>query len=345
MPPHGDNAWAPPLVFRDLLWWASLLQALSLVGYTVADYSRGFLDQSDQAGEATFGVLSWVGLAAAGVFYLSHAQRPGGMAAVHVYPTLVAELLNIFSAACLCLTSALYGTRSSTALGAIVVCVEAVSSAAGMVASLVYVRAWEVDELDAEAALDATAGASCSPRAESEAEEALGDAHPAIAEAQSCALPLTPAARARVALCGNCRRGLARVGREFWTWELHSQLWNVAACAVYLVSSLFGIFHHFVRSASHDTEKEVKLWRLEALRLSSQGYVVGDVLFTIDAMFALAAWRTARKAAWAMVEGGRERGGETGRKEEIAVAEFHRTGDASEHLLEKQDTWESLSPH
>ena len=194
------------------------------------------------------------------LFYLfAHAQRRGSFAAARLYPHLAAELTNVLSALCFCATSALQTAQGGGGDG------DAARRALGDGLVLLQLLA----------ALSGALGSLVYVRAWLEDEVGGGGA------------------------LLSWRAALRAMRARSATLDAQANLWNVVPALIYLAAALIGAVLHFttLRSdpfASHS--KQDQLLRLEALRVSARGYVVGDVLFFLDAVLAHAQWWRARRA-------------------------------------------------
>lgn len=303
----------PPPLFRDLEFLGSILQAASLVGYVVADYSRGFVDGNNPGVDTLFIAIAWCYLASALLFLLAHGQHvDGGLRALRAYPHLTAEALNIASALCYCVSTALYTVdahgRLSGLLGDVILAAEYAAALFGFFSSLVYVRAWELDDVEANEGAEL---AAAEQRARDESADSVADITDELhlSGAQSDALAALLAKRAVAGsrrrraspndLCGPLGAGCARVSRKLLTVEVQSQLWNVAPSTVYVVASFIALWLHVVSNPAAiaaDAGESPKLLKLDALKFASKGYVFADVCFVVNALIALVAWRHARSA-------------------------------------------------
>jgi hypothetical protein len=275
-PPAGSacptDVCPPPPLVHDFEFVGGLLQLASLVGYVVADYDRGFVGT---LGPPLFIFLAWVYLLSAVLAYYARGQLYyGGLSAQRVYPHLASEILNILGALCYCVSTSLYTVKASDDVGvaaAAILCLEYMAAMIGFIGSLVYFRSWEIDEQAAD-----TVGADA-------------DTFDAF----------EPTEQSEDRLFGNMLGGLKRVLRQFFTLDLQSQIWNVVPSLIYLVSAGLGLWLHFVgnpRAIAADAGDTPRLLKLDALRVMSQGYIVADVLFFVDAVIALVAWRYNRSA-------------------------------------------------
>jgi hypothetical protein len=199
------------------------------------------------------------------------------------------------------------------------VCAEYASALAGVGSALAYIRAWELDDEEATADTDAADAARVAFVAGLDDISAevldvldLSDAQVGAlagllrARAAEAARALrTRERRAATQLCGSCAGGTRRVLRNFCTWELQSQLWNVVAAFIYVAAAFVGVCIHFsgaplaLAPLAEDAHVTPRLVRIDALRYSSQGYVIGDVLFFLDALIAFGAWRASRSKRFA----------------------------------------------
>lgn len=271
-PPAGGasptDVCPPPPLAHDFEFVGGLLQLASLVGYVVADYDRGFVGA---LGPSLFIFLAWVYLLSAVLAYYARGQLYyGGLSAQRVYPHLASEILNILGALCYCVSTSLYTVKASEDGGvaaAAILCLEYIAAMIGFIGSLVYFRSWEIDE------------------------QAGADAYDFDA--------LEPTEQSDDRLFGTMFGGLKRVLRQFFTLDLQSQIWNVAPSLIYLVSAGLGLWLHFVgnpRAIAANAGDTPRLLKLDALRVMSQGYIIADVLFFVDAVIALVAWRYNRSA-------------------------------------------------
>ena len=292
----------PPPLVHDLEFWGLLLQIVSLIGYVVADYDRGFVGT---LGPATFIILAWVYLLSAILAYFARGQLLfGGISAQLVYPHLASELLNILGALCYCVSTSLYTVKASDDAGAVaglILFAEYVAALIGFVGSLVYFRSWEIDEEAHNAASESEAlakraffdgiGADVFDALElSEQQEATLTR---LVQLRAAEIASTAAADAD-RLFGNVFKGIRRVYLRFFTLDLHSQIWNVVPSLIYLISAGIGLWLHFVgnpRAFAANAGDTPRLLKLDALRVMSQGYLLGDVLFFVDAVIAIFAWR------------------------------------------------------
>jgi hypothetical protein len=74
---------------------------------------------------------------------------------------------------------------------------------------------------------------------------------------------------------------------NFFTLEVQLQLWNVVPGVVYVVSAIEATYAHFGRFRRSSGGR---VGDLEALRLASRGYTIGDSLYFLDATLAIFAW-------------------------------------------------------